>query len=238
MTTFHGVPWSVKVNSPRWARTYCRVVVQALRSCGGSPLSRGKLCRPSGNVSTYMRQSVISIASNTTRWSTSVLHGMDTVMRCAVRKGRESGVRPSMTRSSSTKRPRNRCTDMRPMCIGRRRYCVAAASARALTAGPRSTVTVVTSVAARMTAQTMTTRRMTVCVFCVTGWRKSFFKMRNAKKAGCNLSCCQSCLWNFITPPRSTPRLPRPGLLRRRGPRSPSRLSASAARSPSSSPRR
>jgi hypothetical protein len=55
-----------------------------------------------------MRQSVISIASNTTRRSNSVLHGIDSAIRFAVRNGRDSAVNPSMTKSSKMNCPRQR----------------------------------------------------------------------------------------------------------------------------------
>src|SRR5919106_4101463 len=75
VTTLHGVPWSAYVNSPLDALAYCSVVVHSLGPRGFLLLKFGKLSRPSGNVSTYIRQSVISIVSNTTRRLKSVDQG-------------------------------------------------------------------------------------------------------------------------------------------------------------------
>ncbi len=104
----HGVPWSSYVNCPRDARTYWSVVVQALVRVLLFEGSFTKFVRPSAKSSTYMSQSVIWMASNTTRRVNSVVHGIDTSMCFAVRNGRDSGVRPSMTRSSTEKLPRHR----------------------------------------------------------------------------------------------------------------------------------
>ena len=93
------------------------------RSCRPLPfvVNFGKLWRPSGKSSTYISQSVIWIASKTMRRVKSVLHGIETSMRFASRNGRDFGVMPSMVRSSTTKVPRQRWTESRPMCIGRLR---------------------------------------------------------------------------------------------------------------------
>ena len=148
------------------------MVVQALRA-PPVRVKRGKLWRPSGKVSTYIRQSVISIASNTTRRSKSVVHGIETSRRFAIRKGRDWGVSPSMITSSTTNRPSQRCTDSLPMCIGRPMYCDAAPSALALSDGPRSIDTVLTTATARITAHVTTTPRITRRVARARGWLRT-----------------------------------------------------------------
>ena len=88
----------------------------------------------------------------------------------AVRKGRDFGVSPSMTKSSMTKLPRQRCTDSRPMCIGRLRALVPACSARCRSAGPRSTVMLVTRMTAIAQANVATMPRTMRRVLFVRGW--------------------------------------------------------------------
>ncbi len=88
------------MNVPRPACTYCSVVVHALFPRGPFGISFGKLTVPFLNDSTCICQSLSSIVSKTIRRLKSVLHGMDTTMRLAVKKGVLSGAKPSIIKSS------------------------------------------------------------------------------------------------------------------------------------------
>ena len=106
-----------------------------------------------------IRQSVISIESSRTSLPSSARHVSETSMRLASSQGGSFGNIPSMRRSSTTKRPRARCTPSRPMVILRSSQSPPAFSARALSTGPRSMVTVETTTTAMMMAMVTANRR-------------------------------------------------------------------------------
>jgi hypothetical protein len=74
-----------------------------------------------------------------------------------------------MTKSSSSNWPFQSRTLSRPMCIGRSMKVEPRVSARFFSAGPRSTVTPVTTATASATAAVATTRRTMTRVRCVSG---------------------------------------------------------------------
>ncbi len=161
-TAPHGAPWSWNANSPRVACTYWSVVTTSggpVRGARGGPVTRGNVCRPSGNVSTTMRQSLISTVSISTSRCRIAPQVSDTSMRLATSHGGSVGSMPSMRRSSTTNRPLARCTPSRPIVILRSSQLPPARSARARSAGPRSIVTDVTSSTASVTATPTVMRR-------------------------------------------------------------------------------
>ena len=88
------------------------IIVQAVVTTGagpdrggrGGPLTRGQLCTPPGKLSTTILQSVISMPSSRTSRFQRAVHVREMSMRLAVSHGSASGVRPSIRRSSITKR--------------------------------------------------------------------------------------------------------------------------------------
>ncbi len=124
----------------------------------------GKLCRPLGNCSTTISQSLMSTSSTTSSRLKMLHQGRLTRMRLALRNGRSVGCSPSMTRSSTSNVPVRSSTFRPPMCIGRSRYFDPAVSARLRSAGPRSIVSVATRTAATSATRSPSTRS--------TGWRR------------------------------------------------------------------